>query len=80
MAAYSALAEQVAKHDAQIHELAKADQTIQRVMTVPGAGPVTELAFTRAVDDPHLFAHATDVGAYLGLTPRGYQSGELDRN
>jgi len=49
-------------------------------MTVPGVGPVTALAFASTVDDPHRFARATDVGAYLGLTPRRYHSGELDRN
>ena len=80
MAAHSILAKQVAKYDAQIRELAKADQTIQRLMTVPGVGPVTALAFASTIDDPHRFARATDVGAYLGLTPRRYQSGELDRH
>jgi transposase len=80
MAAHSTLAKQVAKYDVQIRELAKADQTIRRLMTVPGVGPVTALAFVSTVDDPHRFARATDVGAYLGLTPRRYQSGELDRN
>ena len=52
MAAHSALAEQVAKYDAQIRALAKADQTIQRFMTVPGVGPVTALAFASTIDDP----------------------------
>jgi len=80
MVAHSTLAKQVAKYDVQIRELAKADQTIRRLMTVPGVGPVTALAFVSTVDDPHRFARATDVGAYLGLTPRRYQSGELDRN
>ena len=80
MAAHSILAKQVAKYDAQIRELAKANQTVRRLMTVPGVGPVTALAFVSTVDDPHRFARATDVGAYLGLTPRRYQSGELDRN
>ncbi len=45
----------------------------------PGVGPVTALAFVSTIDDPRRFAHASDVGAYLGLTPRRYQSGELDR-
>jgi transposase len=31
------------------------------------------------IDDPSRFRRATDVGAYLGLTPRRYQSGEVDR-
>jgi hypothetical protein len=48
-------------------------------MTVPGVGPITELAFLSAIDDPERFRHARDVGPYLGLTPTRYQSGEIDR-
>ena len=63
----------------QIKNLVKSDSTIRRLMTVPGVGPVTALAFVSTVDDPKRFKHASDVGAYLGLTPRRYQSGEVDR-
>src|ERR1039458_2821121 len=48
-------------------------------MTVPGVGPVTALAFRSTVDNPKRFKSCSDVGAYLGLMPRRYQSGELDR-
>jgi transposase len=78
--AHAALLAQIAKYDAQIRAIAKVDETVRRLMTVPGVGPVTALAFVSTIDDPHRFAHASDVGAYLGLTPRRYQSGELDRN
>ena len=44
-----------------------------------GVEPVTALAFASAVDDPNRFKKASDVGAYLGLTPRRSQSGEVDR-
>lgn len=37
------------------------------------------LAFRSTVDDPRRFLHSRSVGAYLGLTPRRYQSGEIDR-
>ena len=47
-------------------------------MTVPGVGPIVALSFIATVDDVGRFARATDVGAYLGLTPRRYQSGEID--
>ncbi len=77
--AHSALATQIMKYDEQVQEAARADQTIRRLMTVPGVGPVTALAFASTVDDPKRFKSACDVGAYLGLTPRRYQSGELDR-
>src|SRR3546814_6068379 len=43
-------------------------------------GAVTALAFKTAVDDPHRFVHSADVGPHFGLTPRRYQSGEVDRS
>ncbi|MCH6587082.1 MAG: IS110 family transposase, partial [Proteobacteria bacterium] len=48
------------------------------LMTVPGVGPMVALRFIATIDDAGRFARATDVGAYLGLTPRRYQSGEID--
>ena len=47
-------------------------------MTVPGIGPITALAFYAAVDDPTRFRRSRSVGAYFGLTPRRYASGEVD--
>jgi transposase len=44
----------------------------------PGVGHLTALAFTAAVDDPERFRRSRDLGAYLGLVPRRYQSGEVD--
>lgn len=32
-----------------------------------------------AIDEPARFRHSTSVGAYFGLTPRRYASGEVDR-
>jgi transposase len=64
--------------DTRVRTLAKADQTTRRLMTVPGIGVVTALTFRHTIDDPSRFRSATSVGAYLGLTPRRKQSGELD--
>ena len=44
----------------------------------PGVGQLTALAFTAAIDDPGRFRRSRDLGAYLGLVPRRYQSGEID--
>ena len=79
MLAHSALVTQVEFYDVQILKLAKGDETTRRLMTVPGVGPATALAFSSTIDDPNRFKSPSDVGAYLGLTPRRYQSGELDR-
>jgi transposase len=54
------------------------DGTCRRLMSVPGVGPITALAFRATVDDPARFARSRAVGAHLGLTPARYQSGETD--
>jgi len=64
--------------DRQIRHLAREDETTRRLMTVPGIGVVTALTFRHTIDDPSRFRSATTVGAYLGLTPRRKQSGEMD--
>ena len=48
------------------------------MMTMPGVGPVTALAFVTAVDDPARFRRTRDIGAWAGLTPKRSQSGERD--
>lgn len=63
-----------------IDELARANDVCRRLMTIPGVGPITALAFVAAVDDPSRFKSSRTVAAYFGLTPRVYQSGLLLRS
>ena len=58
--------------------MARASDACRRLMSIPGVGQLTALAFTAAVDDPRRFRRSRDIGAYLGLVPRRYQSGEVD--
>ena len=51
-----------------------------RLMQIPGVGPICSLSFYSAVEDPNRFGRSADVGAYLGLVPRRYQSGDLSRS
>jgi transposase len=74
-----ALCAQIARLDVRVQALAKAVAPCRRLMTVPGIGPITALAYVTAIDDPGRFRKGRNVGAYLGLTPRRYQSGEVDR-
>jgi transposase len=39
---------------------------------------MTSLAFVTVIDDPTRFSTSRSVDAHLGLTPRTYQSGEID--
>ncbi len=68
----------VAAIDADIKRMVRASDACRRLMTIPGVGQLTALAFTAAVDDPERFRRSRDVGPYLGLVPRRYQSGEVD--
>lgn len=60
--------------------LARQDPAARRLMTAPGVGSLVALAYISVIDTPDRFASSSSVGAYLGLTPRRYQSGEIDRS
>jgi transposase len=64
--------------DADIRRMVRASDACRRLMSIPGVGQLTALAFTAAIDDPSRFRRSRDIGAYLGLVPRRYQSGEVD--
>lgn len=70
----------LAEIDRMILAAVRADPVCRRLMTVPGVGPLTSLAFRTAVEDPARFAKSSLLGAHFGLTPRKYASGETDRN
>jgi transposase len=62
--------------DKRLGQAARKDAVCLRLMTIPGVGPITSLAFRVTVDDPTRFSSSKTVGAHVGLTPRLYQSGE----
>ena len=62
----------------QVLDLARKEKVCRQLMSVPGVGPITALAFRATIDRPDRFKHSRDVGAHLGLTPARYQSGETD--
>jgi transposase len=62
-----------------IAAVARADERVPRLQTVPSVGPVTAAAFVAALDDAGRFARAHQVEAYLGLVPREWSSGEGQR-
>lgn len=42
------------------------DEACQRLMTIPGVGPVSALTFVATIDNPSRFPKSRSVGAYLG--------------
>lgn len=71
---------EVADLEKLIRRIVRANPVCRRLMSIPGVGPMNALAFVSAIDNPHVFRRSRDVGAFFGLTPRKYASGEIDRN
>ncbi len=78
IAARDAVLGAIAAINGDMKKLVRASDACRRLMTIPGVGQLTALAFTAAIDDPSRFRRSRDLGAYLGLVPRRYQSGEVD--
>jgi transposase len=78
LAARKAVREAISAIDADMKRLSRSSEACRRLMTIPGVGHVTALAFMATIDEPERFRRSRDVGAYLGLVPRRYQSGEID--
>jgi transposase len=65
--------------DRMLEARARAHHVCAPLMEIPGVGPISALSFYSAVEDPYRFERSRDVGAYFGLVPRRYQSGDLER-
>jgi transposase len=78
LSARAALQAEFARLHRSLLTLVRADPVCRRLMSVPGVGAVVAITFRSGVDDPTRFRRSRDVGPHFGLTPRKYQSGELD--
>jgi len=78
VAGLAALEEQIAASSRSLKARAKADPVCARLMSVPSVGPIIALTYKSSIEDPGRFARSRDAGAYAGLVPRRYQSGERD--
>ena len=65
--------------DKRVRALARTSAPVRLMMSVPGVGAITALSVVSAIDDVKRLRRSSDVAAYLGLTPRRYESGEISR-
>jgi transposase len=80
LVAWRQLREQIAVFDKAIRVLVRSNSACRLLMSVPGIGVFSALAYVSTVEDPVRFSRSRSVGAHLRLTPRQYQSGEVDRS
>jgi transposase len=78
LSSVAALDCEIERLDKAVMARAKSDPACRLLMSAPGVGPVTALAFAATIDEPTRFAKSRAIGAYVGLTSRRWQSGEMD--
>ena len=74
-----ALGEQAAAVEARLDAVAAGDARVALLLTAPGVGVRTAEVIAAYLPDAKRFRSADEVGAYAGLVPRQYQSGQTDR-
>lgn len=65
--------------EAEIRQELKLEPKVSHLMSIPGVGPTTAMAFLAYVGDGSRFSHARQVSHYVGITPRVDSSGETTR-
>lgn len=63
-----------------VRAAARQSSDTKLLMTIPGIGAMTAISYMAAIEAPENFKNSRCVGAWLGLTTRRYQSGEVDFN
>ena len=75
---YSRLCQSIDELDAHVEKIAKEDKVVQLLTSINGVGPLTALTYKAVISDPSRFVRSRAVGAYVGMTPRQYSSGETE--
>ncbi|MGB4783095.1 MAG: IS110 family transposase [Candidatus Acidiferrum sp.] len=73
------LDQQIRLLDLAVIEAAEKDPNARLLMTQPGVGPITSMAFVLTIGDVNRFQRGKQVASYLGLIPREYSSGGHQR-
>jgi transposase len=70
------LDERIEGLSADIETLVQHDPACQRLMTVPGIGPIISSAMVAAIGCGEVFSKGRDFGAWLGLVPKQTSTGD----
>jgi transposase len=79
LAEYRQLRAWIEQTEAKLDTLARADQGVQILESIPGVGTRTAEVVVAHLHQPERFRSGKQVSAYAGLVPRQFQSGETDR-
>jgi transposase len=76
---FAALEQQIAFYQEKLESLAKTHPECQRLMSIPGIGPITATALLAAVGDVGVFKNGRQFAAWLGLVPKQHSTGGQTR-
>jgi transposase len=74
-----ALTERVDTLERKIVAEVRRDDTMRRLTTIPGIGPITAATIQALVPDPGAFTSGRHFAAWIGLTPKMHSSGGKER-
>lgn len=72
---WAGLDERIETITGEIEIISKGEENCQRLMSVPGIGPIISTAVVAAIGNGDAFGRGRDFGAWLGLVPRQYSTG-----
>jgi transposase len=73
------LDQQIAPLDRAAQQAAEQDPQARLLLSQPGVGPITALAYVLTIGDVSRFARGKQVASYVGLIPREHSSGGRQR-
>jgi transposase len=74
-----ALARRIATLENEIVAEVRRDDTMRRLATIPGVGPITAATIVALVPDPRAFTSGRHFAAWIGLTPKMHSTGGKER-
>lgn len=76
LAARTTLARELATLEKRVRSSARHDDRVKLMMTAPGS--IVGLTYVAAIDVPGRFRSSSSLGPHFGMTPKRYQSGQID--
>jgi len=80
LSAHAVLLREFKGFEKRVRRMARANTKARLLMSTPAVGPIVALTYAAAIDDPARFTSSKKAGPHFGLTPKKYQSGEIDRS
>lgn len=78
LAARTTLARELATLEKRVRSTLRHDDRVKLMMTAPGVGSIVGLTYVAAIDAPERFRSSSSLGPHFGMTPKRYQSGQID--